>query len=358
MDFLHHPSQAQNGSPNLPMEIFLMILDQLVGTRNGTLHVAYPPSDPITKTLRALTLVSRATYLSASRYLYTHCIYLDTVTRFTHFRRTLGLPIPPSHPCALPYGQARRNDELFKNAHSNQHMTSVFLSPQRTPQCDPAPMARLSHVTSFFSVIGPTLVRLVMDLQPIYAPYSEVEALVSHIPAHNLFASMTSLEELVCSFDTLDYFSQTPPPNLKRWAVTMQGETPNMLSFASNIASLETLMFLRSPKMTSESVDDIFDAFSDFGAERLAPLDLVLVDVSANHGTPRGTRDWTDEDAVRIWEVNVPKSYYGDEDDLILCDGWIWENAVRGTLWESEKVRMKSSSEVRRLVEQVLADTM
>jgi hypothetical protein len=212
-------------------------------------------------------------------------------------------------------------------------------------------MARLRQLTSLFTIIGPGLTRLVMDLQPMYTPQSDVNAISPHIPAHNIFVSMTALQELVCSFDTLDYFSYYPPPNLKRWAVTYQGHSAGLLYFASRIASLETLLFLRAPDMAASCLDTIFDSFSVQRASRQAPLDLLLVDVSANHITPSNSRDWTEDDPVRVWEVDVPKSYYGDEDDLILCDAWIWENAVQGTLWRTVKRRMKSWGEVRRILE-------
>ena len=58
----------QQGFAKLPLELFLTVLDQLVGTRNGQLQpVAYEPSGIVTKTLRALTLVSRSTYLIATK---------------------------------------------------------------------------------------------------------------------------------------------------------------------------------------------------------------------------------------------------------------------------------------------------
>jgi hypothetical protein len=49
----------------LPLELFLNVLDQLVGTRNGHQPIAYAPGDPVSQALRALTLVSRNIYLVA-----------------------------------------------------------------------------------------------------------------------------------------------------------------------------------------------------------------------------------------------------------------------------------------------------
>jgi hypothetical protein len=77
-------------------------------------------------------------------------------------------------------------------------------------------------------------------------------------------------------------------------------------------------------------------------------LDIVLVDVNSNHGTPTRARDWGEDDAVRIWEVDVPVSFYGDDSELVVCDDWIWTHAVRGSLWGCEKRRMVAWRDIER----------
>ncbi|KAF2257709.1 hypothetical protein CC78DRAFT_187640 [Lojkania enalia] len=329
----------QDAFSSLPTELFLNILNQLVGTRDGCQPIAYAASDPITKTLRTLTLVSRGIYPVASQFLYGHCLYLDNCRNYSQFRRTLGLGLG-HHPDALQYGQAGRNEKLFAEAKVTQHITSLFLSPQKTNQCGNVPMIRLPQIIDLCNTIGSTLKRLAMDLQPIYASASEIEAIKPHISTNNIFLSMTKLEDLVCSFDITDYFP-SPPPNLKRLAITSQFLNEPLLRFCLSTSSLETLFLLRRPELKAADINKIFQYYHG------RHLDVILVDVSANHRTPDNTRDWQPDDRVAIHELDVPKSYYGDEDDLILCDSWIWNQAVRGTLWNSGRRRMNSWSEVQ-----------
>lgn len=182
--------------------------------------------------------------------------------------------------------------------------------------------------------VGATLKRLAMDLQPVYASGSEILLVKPHTATKNIFLHMPLLEELVCSYDVADYFPH-PPPNLKRLAMTFQDMTETHLDFCFSTSTLETLFFLR-PELSAGSIDELFARY------RGRHLDIVLVDVNANHVTPERARDWNDDtDHVTIWEADVPKSYYGDdEDDVVLCDGWMWSHGVQGTLWTQEKRRM------------------
>ncbi|KAF2682004.1 hypothetical protein K458DRAFT_308293 [Lentithecium fluviatile CBS 122367] len=317
----------------LPLELFLYVLDELVGTRDSRQPIAYAPSETVSKTLRALTLVSRNIYLVASQYLYAHCLYLDNCTNYARFRRTLGLGLG-RHPEALRYGEAGRNDRLFYEANVPGHIASMFISPLKMATCEKTPMVRLPQIIDLGLTIGATLKRLALDLQPVYTPRSEVIMARPHTAANNIFLHMPRLEELVCSYDVPDYFPH-PPPNLKRLAMPFQDLTDTYLDFCFSISTLETLFFLRPQELSARHIDKLFARY------RGHHLDVVLVDVNANHVTPELTRDWDDADAVIIWEVDVPKSYYGDEDDVVLCDGWIWSHGVQGTLWTQEKRKMR-----------------
>ncbi|KAH7345902.1 hypothetical protein BKA66DRAFT_576839 [Pyrenochaeta sp. MPI-SDFR-AT-0127] len=325
----------------LPLELFYNTLDQLVGMRNGYQPVAYEPSSAATKALRALTLVSRDIYPIASRYLYSNCIYLDNCTNYARFRRTLGLNLG-YHPQALKYGQAGRNDQLFADADTPRYITSAFISPMHSMKDGKAmPMVRLPQIIDLCNSIGRSLKRLVLDLQTIYTPASEVELVKPHISENNIFLHMRNLEELVVSYDVADYFP-FPPPNLKKLAITVQEMKDTPLDFCFSISSLQMLVFLRPPELTATDINSFFDAFQG------KSLDIVLVDVNSNHRTPVGTRSWTENDTVRMWEADVATSFYGDDDDLILCDNWIWTHGVDGTLWTQDKRRMASWEEIER----------
>jgi hypothetical protein len=327
-------TRIPNAFGSLPVELFLTVLDQLVSTRDGWLPIAYEPSHAVTKALRALTLVSRTAYLCASRYLYTNCLYLNDIARYSHFRRTLGLHLG-NHPLALETCPAVRNEELFRNI--QQHVVSMFISPFRTDSCGRTPRVRLPQVVDLCLTVGPTLKRLAIDFNPVYVPASE-QVLITP-SSRSIFLHMPHLEDLICSYDTLDYF-RYPPPNLKRLAVTANDMDPCHLDFYFMVSSLETLFLLRPKTLEAKHINELFNRYNGMH------IDIVFVDVNSNHFTPDYTRDWTSEDRVTIWEIDVATSFYGDEEDLVLCDSWIWTHGVKGDLWNQDKRRMRSWSEI------------
>ena len=335
----------------LPPELILSVLDQLIESSPG-LQPIYHPSHPVTKTLQALSLTSKAIYPIALKYLYRHCLYLNDCISYACFRRTLGLDLGFNHPQSLAHGQSARS-ATWDEEEIPKCITSIFISPMGlpstpmgTPTCETertphTPLVRLKHIVSLFRTIGPTLKRLVLDMQPIYSPHSEAQDNISCGSMH-VFVSMPKLEELVASYDALDHF-HVAPPNLKRFAITVDNMHKAAMRFIFAASALEMLIVLRPKELSAADIDKLFAAYKG------QSLDIVFVDVNANHRTPPGTRDWTDEDAVRIWEVDVPTSFYGDEDELVLCDDWIWRGAVEGTLWSLEgKRRMASWMEVQR----------
>ncbi|KAH7109467.1 hypothetical protein B0J11DRAFT_554741 [Dendryphion nanum] len=325
--------------PPLPNEIFLCVLDELVKSRNGQQPIAHKPNGPITKALRALTLTSRRIYPVASQYLYARCLFLGDYISFSCFRRTFGLPLGYNHPVSLDYGEAGRNQTLFESAHIPQHFSSLFISPARRDE-QHTPLLRLPEVIDLCEVVGSNLKRLVLDLLPVYSVSSELRSLNIQ---KRLFSSMVVLEELVVSYDVMDFFPAVPP-KVCRLAVTTQGIDDALLDWALSMPLLETFMILRSPDMNRDDVEKIF---AQCPTPRAKPLDVVLGDVSSSHCTPEGTREWKDEDIVRFWEIDVPTICYGDESDLVICDAWIWEQAVAGTLFKKEKRRMLSWPEAK-----------
>jgi hypothetical protein len=152
---------------------------------------------------------------------------------------------------------------------------------------------------------------------------------------------MPHLEELVASYNVLDYFPYAPP-NLNRLAITFQELKDTQVDFCFSTSSLQTIVFLRPPELTASDIDLIFSSYKG------KSLDVMLIDVNSNHRTPTGTRTWNDDDAVRVWEIDVPTSFYGDEDDLILSDDYIWTHGVQGTLWSQSKRRMASWADIQR----------
>jgi hypothetical protein len=328
----------------LPLELFLHVLDQLVGARDSLQPVAHRPSDTKSKTLRSLTLVSRSIHLIASKYLYAYCIHLDNHASCNLFRRTLGLDVL-HHSRASRFAKLGRNNHLFAIRETPQYITSAFISPIGTQRDgDTASPIRIRQVIDLCNMIGLTLKRLVMNLQPMCTATSDTEAVGRHFHENNMALSMPHLEELVTSHNVLDLFT-VAPRSLKRLAVTLQEVNDARMKSCFSMSSLEMLVYLRPPELSAQDIDSIFSSYQGRG------LDVILVDVNSNHRTPTGTRDWGDDDAIKIWEVDVPTSFYGDENELVLCNDFVWTHGENGTLWNQSKRRMASWAEIRRRLE-------
>lgn len=329
----------------LPPEVILNVLDQLVEIPFGRRPI-FDATSPVTKTLRSLTLTSRKMHAVASRYLYCHCLYLNNCISYSCFRRTLGIELGSNHPQSLAFGQARRNEKLWSDAKVERRIQSAFISPMKTfsehsKDTRDTPMVRLPQIIDLCSAIGATLKKLVLDMLPVYSPHSEVEKVKFTQKDTNIFLGMPNLEELIASYDVPDYF-RSPPPNIKRLAVTIQDLHDIAMHFCFAVSSLQTLILLRPVELSAADINRLFSAYNG------QSLDIILVDVNSNHRTPKDTRDWFVDDTVRIWEADVPTSFYGDDDDLILSDNWVWTHAVQGTLWSQKHRRMASWSDIHR----------
>lgn len=114
------------------------------------------------------------------------------------------------------------------------------------------------------------------------------------------------------------------------------------MRFCFSISTLQDLVIHRPIEFSAVDINNLFAAYKG------PALDVVLVAVNSHHRTPSDTRDWSDDDTVRIWEADVPNSFYGDDDDLTLSDNWIWAYGIRGTLWTQNNRRMASWSDIQR----------
>jgi hypothetical protein len=324
----------------LPIELFLNVLDQLIARVNGLQPIAYDPSNPITKALYNLTLVSRDINLIASRYLYSHCVWLDNRTSFNLLCRTLGVGL------ASPAQVVSHATEPFHDDHVSaripRSISSVFIWPYDVQGSGSSmPLIRLPWVIALCKTVGPSLKRLAIDFTPFIRDTRDIEALSSSQNQNNIFLHMPNLEELVTSYNILDYFSMAPP-NLKRLALPIQELGESSIDFCFSLSELQTLVVLRPIELRAKDIEVIFSCYSG------KSLDVILVDVNSNQRTPVGTRSWTNGDTVRIWEADVPTSYYGDGDELRLCEDYIMSHGIKGTLWTQDKRRMASWVEIQR----------
>lgn len=337
------PTESLPPVPRLPPELLYHVIDQLVDTGNRPQPLAFAPSSDTTRTLRSLTLVSRTVYTVASQYLYSRCVFLHTLSNYALFLRTLGSHLPSlSH--LLEPDWAVRNERFFSDTSVSKQIVSAFISPTRTKNdkrsITMGPLLKLPRVIELCHKLGGTLRRLALDFSPVRLPRHDSQSQDAHNEQNSVFTGMPRLEELILSFHVLIYF-RFPPPNLKRLAVTEDG-FDNVIQFIKSISSLECLVFLRPLTLNSAEVDALF---ATYHGEK---LDVVLVDVNSNHRTPFNTRSWRPEDRVIIWEADVPKSFYGDEEDIDLCTSYIWTHGVNGTLWTNDWRRMASWGDIQK----------
>ncbi len=88
----------------------------------------------------------------------------------------------------------------------------------------------------------------------------------------------------------------------------------------ARLGCLETLVLTRSDGL--ESVDLKREWRRHCGDEKRG-LNVVLVNVQSEHSVLMGSESWTNDDTVVVRKVNVPISYYGDEDYIELCQEWV-----------------------------------
>ena len=339
-------TSTNKGWSSLPVELHLHILDFLV--ESSTPHhqdhqpVALPPNHPTTRTLLALTRVSRIIYPLASSYLYANCLCINNEPSFARLYRTLSLH-SSADPQLSQNTEPRRDEELWKQVDVLRHVNRAFLSPAEDKtegeECFAA-MMQFPHVVDVFAIIGAQLKRLVLVLSHEHISQMRDTNLMnpkSRLSSYRnkkVFPSMPLLEEAVINFDSR-YTVSSLSPQLKRLCTTVYDEFDCMPGACFSIPSLETLVLLRPKGLAAVEIDAWFYTYQG------ESLDVILVDVNSNHLIPWLTRNFKEDDKVRIWEVDVPTSFYGDDDDIELCTTWIFEHARDGSLWETEKRRME-----------------
>jgi hypothetical protein len=342
---MEHPSSevgAQRAFSVLPIELFLNVLEQLIARVNGRRPIAYEPSNPITKALYSLALVSRDINPVATQYLYSYCCWLSNRTNTGLLCRTLGVGL------ASPAQVVSHATEPFHDGHifsrTSRSITSAFICPEYMNGTgrygNSMPQIQLPQIIALCNTIGPNLKRLVIDLTPFGADWREIETFTSSLGGNNIFSRMLNLEELVASYNILDFFPYAPP-NLKRLALPFKKFGESQIGFCFSTA-LQTLVLLRPIKLRAKDIEVIFSCYGG------KSLDVIFVDVNSNHRTPVGTRSWTNEDTVRFWEADVPTSYYGDVNEVTLCEDYIRSHGINGTLWTQDKRRMASWAEIQR----------
>ncbi|KHO00146.1 uncharacterized protein MAM_02069 [Metarhizium album ARSEF 1941] len=305
----------------LPPELILQAMDCLVPCGR---HVILPPKHIITKTLVALTTVSRATYTHASRLLRQHCVHIDSSQRLATY--LLCVPrMVPTLPPVLSLG----------------NVTSLYLGLFGAP-LDDQPTAEC--VRELLCEVSDSLRRLVVHMQ-----FSSLDPLEDHVSVRRTlregFEQLTKVEEFTC---LAEYPALSVPeahtdvwrlwPDLKR--LTLFGVPLDNHWLWWDIATLPELRHVVLAQPQRVDVADIKDEYfhklprDDPRLGRM--MRIVLLDAAYKIGTVRTAR-WSEVDPEGKMEVEtyeVPRPFYGDESDGELVTEWVRRGALDGTLWE------------------------
>ncbi|KAN0109976.1 hypothetical protein V8E51_006363 [Hyaloscypha variabilis] len=318
--------------PPLPSDIILCIIDFVAPTSRATAKLAYEPSHTITKTLLALTLTARITYPAARQLLYSHCLYIDAPRRLR---------------CLLNSFTAHTTDTSTANsAHpstqpTTPHETSLYLAPFLNDTIAELPTTR--DVASLLSILAPTLHHIVIDI-PLRSLHPEDDNLGIRQILYDAFAQLTSLESLCSARDgaflnySKDWLSSAERmkewdlwPDLPLWpklrllALYNCDLTSDVFwRDISELGSLETLVLTRADGVREV---DVRREWRRCGRGR--ELTMWFVDVDGGRGIP-ATVEWREGDKLMIRVGCVPTSYYGDENEIELCQDWIKRAAMKG----------------------------
>ncbi|KIV98717.1 uncharacterized protein PV09_09504 [Verruconis gallopava] len=168
---------------HLPFEIVLRVIDALVDF-GPTVPVALHPSDWRRRQLQQWLLVSKATNAVATRYLYSHCMYIDSQRTLMLLVRTVSPP------------DKRNGDEDGGAASSCKYLsyiTSMYLAPLSS-KLDDLPAA--IWIFELLCLVSPYLKRLTFDL-----PFGSLSVSHDHLGVYRYLrdglARLERLEELV-----------------------------------------------------------------------------------------------------------------------------------------------------------------
>ncbi|CZR62623.1 uncharacterized protein PAC_12520 [Phialocephala subalpina] len=316
---------ANQDRKSLPLEIILNVIDFVTPTSN-TSPIALVPGHPTTKTILSLTLTSRAIHPVARRLLYANCMYIHTSKRLSLLVRTLTKP----HDLYQPSESAK--DIL-------PCITSLYLRPFPL-KYDPSSLdfPTSLKVEQLLKHAGPYLRRLLIDM-PLRSLYPEDDALGVKRILRSAFTNLPVLEEFCTVRDELFLSTKIMHPSdephvwslwskLRTLALYNPAVDDELLQDLKNVPNIETVVFTRSDCLEETDIKQKWERLHR--NEEVRPVEFLLVNVEAEHRIPLGKDRWKEDDTVKIRELNVPISYYGDEDEIVLCQQWVKRKFLSG----------------------------
>jgi hypothetical protein len=122
-------------------------------------------------------------------------------------------------------------------------------------------------------------------------------------------------------------------PKLRRPALNnADSGTVDFWHSVARMPKLEKLVLTRADRLEEICAKTEYFRHTD------RAINVLLVNISSRQPQQMPRSRWDKIDPtyrMRIMTYDVPTSYYGDEDEIDLCQGWVMSGARRGTLVSS-----------------------
>ena len=305
----------------LPPELLQVVVESVLPSNPKAL---FPTSHSATRTLLALTRVSRVTYKLASKLLRQRCLHLDSSKRLAKLLLCMDRFVPTLPPTL-----------------SLRQVTSLYLSPFETG-LDDQPTAK--WVRELFCEVSDSLRRLVVQM-----PFRSLDPLDDHLNVRRTlregFEQLTRLEEFVClgDYPALSVADGNTDvwrlwPELRRLVLFDVPADNHWLWW--DIATLPKLAHVVLARPQSLEAVNIKDEYFHKLPRDDPALDRqirVMLLGAAYEIPPITVARWREIDPrgrMTVEQYEVPMPFYGDETPNEMVTSWIKRGALDGGLWE------------------------
>ncbi|UKZ63197.1 uncharacterized protein TrAtP1_004427 [Trichoderma atroviride] len=327
MEPTYTPTSYMMSSPSLPPELLLLIVDAVMPPNP---HLLFPASNSTTRTLLALTKVSRATHAQATRLLRKRCMFVDSSRRLADV--LLCMPrLVPSLPPVL----------------SLRHISELYIAPFRDT-LDDLPTAQ--WVRELFCEVSGTLRRLVVQM-----PFASLHAMDDHLSVRQTlregFEKLHRLEEFTCLEEYPMAAFSTDETNVWRWWPELKRmvlfgaplDDPRLWSDIAALPRLEHVVLARPMHLDAVNIKaEYFQKLPADDVRRTRDIKIVLMDLAYELGTVR-TERWQEidpEEDMTVEAFEVPLSFYMDDSPLEVVSQWARRSALDGSIWNLDGERV------------------
>jgi hypothetical protein len=203
-------------------------------------------------------------------------------------------------------------------------------------------------VFDLFNAIAPYLRHLIIDM-PLRNQDAEEEREHNGSILRHSFSKLTALEtfcsvrdECFLPSDDPDFASVSQRSVWPSWhklqTLALYNQDISVTSFwqkLGNLKHLETLVLTRCDGLLDV---DMKQKWKEYCGVKDRRLDIVLVDVESHYREMNLVGEEGKKDNVVVTELKVPTSYYGDEDEIELCQEWVKRRVLKGVKpgdWDS-----------------------